>query len=77
MFLGHFFIIQKKVPVKIIPFIIVVEENAHQIPFSPSEVPPRMIASGIRALVKIMLITLHRCVLPSPESAPTVVVSIH
>ena len=37
----------------------------------------RMIASGIRALVKIMLITLHRCVLPSPESAPTVVVSIH
>ena len=54
-----------------------VDDSAHQIPFSPSEVPPRMIASGIRALVKIMLITLHRCVLPSPESAPTVVVSIH
>lgn len=59
------------------PLTMEVDDSAHQIPFSPSEVPPRMIASGIRALVKIMLITLHRCVLPSPESAPTVVVSIH
>ena len=55
MFLGYFFIIQKKVPVKIIPFIIVVEENAHQIPFRPIEVFPRIIASGILALVKRML----------------------
>ena len=63
MFLGHFFIIQKKVPVKIIPFIIVVEENAHQIPFRPIEVFPRIIASGILALVKRMLMMLHRFVL--------------
>lgn len=77
MFLGHFFIIQKKVPVKIIPFIIVVEENAHQIPFRPIEVFPRIIASGILALVKRMLMMLHRFVLPSPDMAPMVVSSMH
>ena len=77
MFLGHFFMIQKKVPVKIIPFIIVVEENAHQIPFRPIEVFPRIIASGILALVKRMLMMLHRFVLPSPDMAPMVVSSMH
>lgn len=69
--------IQKKVPVKIIPFIIVVEENAHQIPFRPIEVFPRIIASGILALVKRMLMMLHRFVLPSPDMAPMVVSSMH
>ena len=69
--------IQKKVPVKIIPFIIVVEENAHQIPFRPIEVFPRIIASGILALVKRMLMMLHRFVLPSPDMAPMVESSLH
>ena len=54
------------------PFTIDVEESAHQIPFSPI-IPPRMIASGILALVKAILIILQSRVLPSPDNAPTVV----
>ena len=72
-----FLVIQKKVPVKMIPFTMVVEENAHQIPFSPKEVFPRIIANGILELVKRILIILHRFVLPSPDMAPMVVSSIH
>ena len=58
------------------PFTIDVEESAHQIPFSPI-IPPRMIASGILALVKAILIILQSRVLPSPDNAPTVVNSTH
>ena len=72
-----FLVIQKKVPVKIIPFTMVVEENAHQIPFSPKEVFPRIIANGILELVKRILMILHRCVFPRPEIAPMVVISTH
>ena len=72
-----FFVIQKKVPVKMIPFTMVVEENAHQIPFSPKEVFPRIIANGILELVKRILMILHKFVLPSPDIAPMVVSSIH
>ena len=69
--------IQQNVHTKIIPFTIDVTENAHQIPFSPKEVFPRIIANGILELVKRILMILHRFVLPSPDMAPMVVSSIH
>ena len=68
-------VIQQNVHTKIIPFTIDVTENAHQIPSSPSNAPPKMIASGILALVNQMLITLHKCVFPNPDNAPTVISS--
>ena len=71
-----FLVIHKNVPTKIIPFTIDVEESAHQIPLSPIR-PPSMIASGILALVKVMLMILQSLVLPSPDKAPTVVSSTH
>ena len=61
---------------KMIPLTIDVTESAHQIPLSPI-IPPRMIASGILALVKVMLMILQSLVLPSPDKAPTVVSSTH
>ena len=64
----------KNVQVKIIPFTIEVEEIAHHIPSRPI-IPPRMIDSGILALVNKMLITLHKCVFPNPDNAPTVISS--
>ena len=54
-----------------------VDETAHQIPLSPSAVLQRRIASGILAPVNIIEITLHRCVFPRPDSAPTVISSTH
>ena len=60
-----------------IPFIILVEDKAHQIPSRPREVFPRTIASGILILVKRILMILHRCVFPRPEIAPMVVISTH
>ena len=71
-----FLVIHKNVQAKIIPFTIDVEESAHQIPLSPI-IPPRRMANGILALVKIMLIILQSLVLPSPDNAPTVVSSTH
>ena len=59
-----------------IPFMIDVTESAHQIPLSPIR-PPSMIASGILALVKVILMILQSRVLPSPDNAPTVVSSTH
>ena len=59
-----------------IPFMIDVMESAHQIPLSPIR-PPSMIASGILALVKVILMILQSRVLPSPDNAPTVVSSTH
>ena len=66
----------KNVQVKIIPFTIEVEEIAHHIPSRPI-IPPRMIDSGILALVKAILMILQSRVLPSPDNAPTVVSSTH
>lgn len=57
--------------------IIEVNVSAHQIPSSSSDIADSRIASGIRALVREMLITLHRWVFPSPDSAPTVINSTH
>ena len=54
-----------------------VDETAHQIPLSPSVVLQRKIANGILAPVNIIEITLHRCVFPSPDNAPTVISSTH
>ena len=71
-----FLVIHKNVPTKIIPFTIDVEESAHQIPLSPI-IPPRRMANGILALVKIILIIVQSLVLPSPDNAPTVVSSTH
>ena len=59
-----------------IPFMIDVMESAHQIPLRPIR-PPNIIASGILALVKAMLMILQSLVLPSPDKAPTVVSSTH
>ena len=70
-------VIQQNVHTKIIPFTIDVTENAHHIPSSPSNAPPKMIASGILALVKAILMILQSRVLPSPDNAPTVVSSTH
>ena len=53
-----------------------VDENAHQMPVRPMR-PPKRMASGIRALVKVMLMTLHRRVRPRPDKAPTVISSSH
>ena len=49
-----------------IPFMIDVMESAHQIPLRPIR-PPNIIASGILALVKAMLMILQSLVLPSPD----------
>ena len=68
--------IHKNVQVKIIPFTIEVEEIAHHIPSRPI-IPPRIIDSGILALVKAILMILQSRVLPSPDNAPTVVSSTH
>ena len=72
-----FLVTQKKTHTKIIPLIIDVEENAHQIPCSPREVFFKKIARGILEPVNIILMILQRRVIPSPESAPMVVSSIH
>lgn len=40
-----------------IPFTILEIVSAHQMPFSPMAVPPRITASGIRAAVRIMVMT--------------------
>ena len=72
----RFLVIHKNVQVKIIPFTIEVEEIAHHIPSRPI-IPPRMIDSGILALVKAILMILQSRVLPSPDNAPTVVSSTH
>ena len=58
-----------------IPFTMDVTESAHQIPSRPSIVPLKIIASGILALVNKILITLHKCVFPNPDNAPTVISS--
>ena len=58
-----------------IPFTIDVTESAHQIPSKPSNVPLKTIANGILAPVNKMLITLHKCVFPNPDNAPTVISS--
>ena len=50
--------------------------RAHQMPSRPSG-RLKMIASGMRAPVKVMLRMLHRRVFPRPERAPTVVSSTH
>lgn len=71
-----FLVIQKNVQMNMIPLTIDVAERAHQIPLSPIR-PPRMIASGILALVNVILIILQSFVLPSPDNAPTVVSSTH
>ena len=68
--------IHRNVHVKMTPLTIDVTESAHQIPLSPI-IPPRMIASGILALVKVMLMILQSLVLPSTDKAPTVVSSTH
>ena len=72
----RFLVIHKNVQVKIIPFTIEVEEIAHHIPSRPI-IPPRMIDSGILALVKAILMILQSRVLPSPDNAPTVVSYTH
>ena len=52
-------------------------ESAHQIPVSPREVRHRIHAYGILAPVRVILTTLHRRVFPRPDSAPTVMLSMH
>ena len=52
--------------------MIDVSASAHQMPFRPSEVPLRSMASGMRAPVSTMLMILHSRVRPRPESAPIV-----
>ena len=48
----------------------------HQIPFSPSAVPDRISAIGIRADVSTTLSTAGGIVFPRPENAPVVIISI-
>ena len=62
---------------KMIPFTMLEIVSAHQIPFSPMAVPPRSMASGIRAAVKIMVMTDASMVFPIPDMAPTVISSTH
>ena len=51
--------------------------RAHQIPDNPIPILVRNMARGIRAPVRVMLITLQSVVFPRPESAPTVMSSTH
>ena len=69
--------ISKNTQVNIMPFIMVVVISAHHIPRISNTLLLKMIASGMRSDVKVILITLHRRVLPSPDNAPTVIISTH
>ena len=51
--------------------------RAHQIPLSPRAVPPRRMANGIRAAVRMMVITEASMVFPIPDMAPYVVRCTH
>ena len=60
-----------------IPFTILEIVSAHQMPFSPMAVPPRITASGMREAVRIMVMTDASIVFPMPDRAPTVISSTH
>ena len=43
--------------------------RAHQMPFRPRAVPPSITASGMRAVVRIMVMTDASIVFPIPDRA--------
>ena len=60
-----------------IPFSVLDIVILHHIPFSPRAVPASKRASGILAEVSIIPTTDGGIVLPKPEKAPAVAISIH
>ena len=60
-----------------IPFRVLDIVILHHIPFKPKAVPASNSASGILAEVRIIPTTEGGIVLPKPENAPAVAISIH